>query len=90
MDDCANGSVPLPADAGEAGPVDVFRNGGKHLRMNSQVSDGLELALLNRHRFRGESLAHALGLRPALLVADPAGAVVAALPADGDGGVVAE
>ena len=90
MDDCANGSIPLPANAGEAGPVDIFRNGGKHLRVDSQVGDGLEFALLNRHGFSGESLAHALSLHSALLVVDPAGAVVAALPADGDGGVVAE
>jgi hypothetical protein len=37
MDDCVDGSISLPANASKARPVDVFRNGGKHLRMYPQV-----------------------------------------------------
>jgi len=56
----------------------------------TQVGDGIEFALIDGHCLSGEAFAHALGLNYALAVVDPAGAVVAALPADGDGGVVAE
>jgi hypothetical protein len=56
--------------------------------VDSEIVDGLELALLDGHGLGGEAFAHALGLDPAVVGVDPAGAVVAALPADGDGGVV--
>jgi hypothetical protein len=82
-------SVSLPADAGKTGPVDIFGNGGEHFRVHSQVSHRFKFSLLHRHRFSGESLAHTLGLHSALLGVDAPSSVVAALPADGDGGIVA-
>lgn len=89
MDDSLYRSISLPANASETGPVDIFRNGGKHLRVHSQVSHSLELALLHGHGFSREALAHALGLDPALLRVDATCSVITALPADGDGGIVA-
>lgn len=89
MDDWLYRSVPLPADAGEASPVDVFRNGGKHFRVYPQVSHCFKLALLHRHGLGGEAFAHTLGFYSALFRVDSTSAVIASLPADGDGGVVA-
>ena len=57
--------------------------------MHTQVGDGLEFAGLGAHGLGGEAFAHAAGLLAALGGVDAASAVVATLPADGDGGVVA-
>lgn len=58
--------------------------------MYSQVSDRLELAGRSGHRFRGEAFAHSTSLISAFIVVDSSGGVVAAFPADGDRGVIAE
>lgn len=82
-------SISLSADAGEASPVNIFGNGGEHFRVDSKIGDGLELSLFYGHSLSGEALAHTLGLYSALFGVDAASCVVAALPADGDGGIVA-
>lgn len=43
----AQRSVALSANASQASSVNIFRNGGKHLRMDSQVCYGLKLALFD-------------------------------------------
>jgi hypothetical protein len=82
-------SISLSADTGEASPVDIFGNGGEHFRVDSEISDWLELSLLHGHSLSGEAFAHTLGLYPALFGVDAASSVVAALPANSDGGIVA-
>lgn len=57
--------------------------------MHSEVIDGLQFSLLDGHGFGGEAFAHPLCLDSAVIAVDSASAVIAALPADGNGGVVA-
>lgn len=89
MDGSLYRSISLSANASKTGPVDIFRNGGKHFRVHPQVSHSFELALLHGHGFSREALAHALGLDSALLRVDATCSVITSFPADGDGGVVA-
>ncbi len=83
-------SVPLPTYSSEAGSVDIFGLGGEHFGVNPEVGDRFEFSLLDGHHLSGETLAHPAGLLPAGVGVDSARAVVAPLPADSDGGVIAE
>ena len=86
----AQRSVALSASASQTCPVYIFRNGGKHFGVDSQVSNGLKLALLDGHRLSCESLTHPLGLHSSLVGVDSSRGVIASLPADGNRGIVAK
>lgn len=57
--------------------------------MDAQVVDCLEFSYCCSHGLAGEAFAHSAGLITAFLVIDSSSGIVAALPADGNGGVVA-
>ena len=58
--------------------------------MHAEVLQGVELSHLGCHGLAGEPSAHLSGFGATMGIIGPTGGVVAALPADGDGGVVAE
>lgn len=83
-------SVPLPTYSSEAGPVDIFWLCGEHFGVNPEVGDRFKFSLLDSHHLRGETLAHPACLLPAGVGVDSSSTIVAPLPADRDGGVIAE
>lgn len=83
-------SVFLSSDTRETGSVNIFGSGGEHFAEYSQIFYVIQFSCAGEHWLSCESFAHSLGLFPAFGVVDSTDGIVAAFPADGDGGVVAE
>ena len=83
-------SIPLPANSGEAGAIDIFRDSRKHFRVHSQIIDCLKFSLFDAIHLSSPSLAHLLSLLPALRIINSTCGIVTSLPTVSDRWIIAE